>query len=107
MDERKKQGTQRWAVVALVVLFAGCATKPAPAVRTKSQTEVAVSELPADWLQGCDKIEAGGSRNEVGELLLDYTALAEAYAASCNRYKTLSDYLKEVVKKERATPANQ
>lgn len=106
MDASKRARPAVGAVILAALLAVGCSTT-VPTVKTKSETEIAVSEIPADWLLGCDKISDSAPDNEVGELLLDYTELAKAYATSCTRYKNLSDYLKEVVKKERVLPANQ
>jgi hypothetical protein len=105
MDESKRARPGRFAALIVIAVLAGCTT-PVPQVSTKTETEIAVSEIPVEWLQGCDAVSADIPKNEVGTLLLDYTELAEAYAASCRRYKSLSDYLREVVKKERVLPAN-
>lgn len=86
---------------AIIAILAGCGHSK-PLLRTKSETEIAVSAIKAEWLKLCEAPAGGDPENQVGALLQDYADVAEALAICIKRHNDLVGYLKPVIKKEQA-----
>lgn len=88
---------------AIILALSGCSwTLGSSAVRTKSETEIAVSEIKLEWLKRCEGLAGPMPDNQTGNLLQDYADLASALAVCQERHKAIADYIEPVVKKERA-----
>ena len=95
----------RGAAASFLVLLTcgGCATKvlTPDAIRVKTETEVAIAAIQAEWLQKCT-LEKAAISNSVGALLQDYVDLAEQFAVCSARHNELVMYLSPVVRREKA-----
>ncbi len=93
-------------VLALVVVFfTGCATlQTSDAVRTKSETELAVAAVKKEWLIPCEGLAAVVPTNDIGTLLQDYADMATAFATCQKLHKSFVDYMAPIVQKERIGP---
>lgn len=70
----------------------------------KSETEIAVAAIKAEWLKPCEGLLTPTPENAVGNLLQDYADMAAALAECRARQNDLVEYLSPVVKKERESP---
>ena len=88
---------------AIILSLTGCfGTFGKAAVKTKSETEIAVAEIKAEWLKRCEGLAGTMPENQTGNLLQDYADMASAFAQCIERHKALADYIEPVMKKERA-----
>lgn len=81
--------------------LAGCVTPAKDKVRTKSETEIAVSAIRAEWLTDCVFEQTPEQENQVGGLLQDYVDMAEALALCMKRHNDFVGYMRPIVQKER------
>ena len=94
------------AAALIILSLVGCGGK-LPFIRTKSETELAVSEIKAEWLAPCAGLSVSNPDNSMEGLLSDYLALAEAMTICSTRHTSFVNYIKPVVDKERASkPSN-
>jgi hypothetical protein len=74
--------------------------KPTTPLPTKSETEIAVSQIKAEMLLKCEGF--GPERvNTVGSFALDFADAAAGWATCITRHNGLVDYLKPIVEKEK------
>lgn len=76
-------------------------------IRAKSETELAVSAVNAEWLVECEGPVDPMLDNNIGNLLQDYANMAEMFAVCQARHRKLIEYLVPIVNKERGVLANQ
>lgn len=102
MEKSKRVGAvfQSTCYAAIIALLAGCGFD-SPLIRTKSETELAVSAIKSDWLMLCVDKEKVVPQNQVGALLQDYVDMAEVLAICMKRHNDFVGYIKPIVEKER------
>lgn len=90
-------------LLASTLALVGCTgpVRKVPALLVSSETEIAVQAIKAEWLKLCDEVVGPPPENEIGNLLLDYNALAGVAAPCRVRHNSLVEYLAPVVAKER------
>lgn len=90
------------AVTAALFMLSGCATlQTSDSIRTKSETELAVSAIRSEWMTHCEGVAGDMPVNETGGLLQDYADVAAAFAVCRERHNSLVEHLKPIVQKER------
>lgn len=94
--------TQFATATAVALLLAGCAGDPAaPVPGEVPEIVIALKEINDVWLQDCPEIgdRPGGA---VGDLLQDFSEVAQAGAICQTRHRNLRDYVRPLVEKAKA-----
>ena len=91
------------AAVAACFALTGCPGRGhIPTIPTKSETEIAVEQITAEWLAPCERMALGVPDNSVGNLLHDFNSAAGLLTECVTRQRSLVEYLAPVVVKEKA-----
>lgn len=69
---------------------------------TKSESELALEQVKAEWLVKCRGLESPMPENDIGKLLADYNDLAGVSATCMERHNSFVDYIGPVILKEKA-----
>lgn len=107
MDQSTRTGDRAVRLVCGLLAsltLSGCAWLcPAPEskVKTKSETELAVEAIRAEWLKPCEGMAAGAPDNNVGALLQDGTDAMSFLAICMKRHNAFVDYMAPIIAKER------
>lgn len=107
MDKSTRVNWRRIAILICLggILFfalAGCGHNPPAQLRTKSETELAVSAIKMEWLAPCAGVNTPLTENTIGALLQDYVDVTAKFAICMQRHNDFVQYMAPIVANERS-----
>ena len=87
------------APIIAAVAVVGCGTTPA--LQTRSETEIAVSNVKAEWLKDCEVLVGPMPANTIGSLLQDHADISALLAMCIARHNDFAAYMRPIVDREK------